>query len=80
MKANQWILTEKEFEDIEKAIKHANRYAKGIRFAGVQVKDENLETVFEITSDFDVCDYRMVMESVRVAMAPNEGDREFNIE
>lgn len=50
--------TFKEFSEIEKAIKYAHRYAKGIKFAGVQIEDESGKILYEITSDFDVCDYR----------------------
>ena len=50
--------TFKEFNTIEKAIKYADRYAKGLRFAGVQIEDETGNTVYEITSDFEVFDYR----------------------
>ena len=31
--------TQKEFELLDKAIKHAKRYATGLRFAGVHVED-----------------------------------------
>lgn len=50
--------TSKDFTDIEKAIKYANRYAKGKRFAGVQVEDENGKMFYEITSDFEMIDHR----------------------
>ena len=50
--------TFKEFDTIEKAIKYAHRYAKGLRFAGVQIEDETGKTLYEITSDFDVLDHR----------------------
>ncbi len=50
--------TFKEFDTIEKAIKYCHRYAKGIRFAGVQVEDEEGFLLYEITSDGDITDYR----------------------
>ena len=50
--------TVKDFEDIEKARKYAHRYAKGVRFAGVQIESENGKLLYEITSDSEVCDYR----------------------
>lgn len=50
--------TVKEFDDIEKAIKYAHRYAKGIRFAGVQIESEDGTLLYEITSASDVFDYR----------------------
>lgn len=51
--------TYKEFDTIEKAIKYANRYTKGLRFAGVQIEDENGNIVYEITSDNETIDYRV---------------------
>jgi len=48
----------KEFETIDKAIKYANRYAKGLRFAGLQIEDEAGNMVYEITSDFEIIDHR----------------------
>ena len=50
--------TLKEFGNVDNAIKYAHRYAKGLRFAGVQIEDENGKTVYEITSDFEVIDHR----------------------
>jgi hypothetical protein len=50
--------TFKEFDTIEKAIKYCYRYSKGIRFAGVQVEDEEGFLLYEITSDGDITDYR----------------------
>lgn len=49
--------TVKEFDTLEKAIKHAHRYAKGIRFAGVWIENQSLELVYEITSDFEAIDH-----------------------
>lgn len=48
----------KEFDNIDKAIAYAHRYAKGIRFAGVEIEDENGKTIYEITSGNDTYDYR----------------------
>ena len=50
--------TFKKFDDIEKAIKYANRYTKGLRFAGIQIEDEKGNIVYEITSDQETIDYR----------------------
>lgn len=50
--------TRKDFEDIEKAIKYSHRYAKGIRFAGVQIESEDGKLLYEITSGSDTFDYR----------------------
>ena len=50
--------TVKEFDSIEKAIKYSYRYARGIRFAGVQVETEDGKLMYEITSDCEVIDYR----------------------
>jgi len=48
----------KEFEDPDKAIKHAERYAKGLRFAGVYVEDERRNLLYGITSDMEIIDNR----------------------
>lgn len=50
--------TLKEFDNIDKAVAYAHRYAKGIRFAGVEIEDENGKTVYEITCDSNVFDER----------------------
>jgi uncharacterized membrane protein YkoI len=50
--------TFKEFDTIEKAIKYAHRYTKGLRFAGIQIEDEKGNLIYEITADQDVFDYR----------------------
>jgi uncharacterized membrane protein YkoI len=55
--------TFKEFETIEKAIAYAHRYAKGIKFAGIQIEDEKGNTVYEITSDSESIDYRKVLST-----------------
>ena len=49
--------TTKEFETLEKAIKYCNRYAKGVRFVGVQVENKKGKTVYELTSDGEVTEY-----------------------
>ncbi len=51
-------MTIKEFSTIEKAINYAHRYAKGIRFCGVQIENDDGKLVYEITSNGDVYDYR----------------------
>jgi len=55
--------TFKEFDSIDKAIKYAHRYTKGLRFAGVQIEDEAGNIVYEITSDQETIDYRQEVES-----------------
>lgn len=50
--------TWKYFDTIEKAIKYCKRYTKGLRFAGVQIEDDDLNLLFEITSDQELFDYR----------------------
>jgi len=50
--------TFKEFININKAIAYAHKYAKGLRFAGVQIEDENGKLLYEITSDFETIDHR----------------------
>lgn len=50
--------TEIEWDSLEKAIAYARRYAKGLRFAGVQIVDNSTDKmVFEITSDFEEYSY-----------------------
>lgn len=51
--------TYKEYDNIDKAINYCHRYAKGIRFAGCQIEDENGNVVYEITSDNEVFDNRI---------------------
>jgi uncharacterized membrane protein YkoI len=51
--------TIKEFNTLEKAIIYAHRYNKGLRFAGIQIEDENGNVVYEITSDNEVFDNRI---------------------
>ena len=46
-------VTLKEFTSFDKAIAYARRYAKGNRFAGVQVEDTTGNCIYEITSDFE---------------------------
>ena len=56
--------TFKKFDTIDKAINYANRYNKGMRFAGIQIEEilnngklGNL--VYEITSDNETIDHRI---------------------
>ena len=49
--------TLKEWDNLDSAIKYARRYAKGNRFAGVEI-EVNRKVVFEITSDFEEIDHR----------------------
>lgn len=49
--------TLKEWDNLDSAIKYARRYAKGNRFAGVEVEVDGV-IVFEITSDFEEIDHR----------------------
>lgn len=51
-------VTFKEFGDINKAINYAHRYTKGIRFCGIDIQDENGNTIYEITSEGAVYDNR----------------------
>lgn len=46
--------TFKEFSSLVEAIAYAHRYAKGIRFAGVEIEDEFGNRIYEITSSGDV--------------------------
>ena len=50
--------TFKEYDTVEKAIKYARRYATGIRFARVEIKDDNGKLLFEIDGNFEETDYR----------------------
>ena len=43
-----------EWETLEKAIKYCERYSVGIRFAGVTVRDEEGNVVYELTACQDV--------------------------
>mgnify|MGYP000937461424 CR=1 FL=1 len=52
--------TIKEFDDIEKAIKYAHRYSKGLRFAGVQIESDDGKVLYEITSDCNIFDNRSI--------------------
>jgi len=54
--------TSKEFNNLDKAINHAKRYATGLRFAGVQVEDEKGDIIYEITSDMEAIDNRKEVE------------------
>lgn len=50
--------TDKEWDNLDKAISYAHRYATGVRFAGVEIEDENGKIVYRITTDSIVEDYR----------------------
>lgn len=50
--------TLKYWDSFEKAIAYAYRYARGIKFAGVTIEDENGKVVYEITSNCQEYDYR----------------------
>jgi hypothetical protein len=55
----------KSFENSEKAIDFLHKKVKrikGINWAGGYVEDEELELLYEITSDCEVCDHRSVKE------------------
>lgn len=54
--------TTKEWDSLEKAIAYCHRYAKGIRFAAVEIRDENNNMVYEILADGTVTDYRTLEE------------------
>lgn len=51
-------ITIKEHQTFEKALRYAERYSVGIRFAGVQIEDEKGKLLYEITSNQEVIDYR----------------------
>ena len=40
--------TVKEWNSLEKAIAYCHRYSKGIRFAGVEIEDENGNQIYEL--------------------------------
>lgn len=54
--------TVKEWGTVYEAIKYSRRYAKGTRFAGVQVEVDD-SIIFKITSDFEEFDYRAKQQS-----------------
>ena len=43
--------TIKEWNNLEKAIAYCHRYSKGIRFASVEIEDENGNTIYELLAD-----------------------------
>ena len=49
--------TIKNHATLSSALKYAKRYAKGIKFAGVTVEDENGKTLYEITSEGNIFNY-----------------------
>lgn len=48
----------KEWNNLDSAIRYARRYAKGNRFAGVEVEVDGV-IIFEITSDCEEIDHRI---------------------
>jgi len=66
--------TVKEFETIEKAIKYAHRYNTGVRFAGLQIEDENGKLVYEITSNNDTYDYREELQKTNESELPENSE------
>ena len=49
--------TVKEFDSFEKALKYCNRYAKGIKFAGCIIENEDGKLLYEINDNGDVNNY-----------------------
>lgn len=43
--------TVKEWDDLTKAVAYCHRYAKGVRFASVEIEDEQGKQLYEILSD-----------------------------
>jgi hypothetical protein len=64
--------TIKEFDTIEKAVKYAHRYSVGVRFAGVQIEDENGKLIYEITAGNDAYDYREEFKKQIIEKAKKE--------
>ena len=54
--------TYKTWDSLEKAIAYCHRYAKGIRFANVELRNEDNYLMYEILSDGTVTDYRKEWE------------------
>ena len=50
--------TYKDWDSLEKAVAYCRRYAKGLRFAGVEIQDEEGNVVYELFADGTVIDYR----------------------
>lgn len=65
-------ITNKEFDDIEKAIKYAHRYNKGTRFAGIEIEDEEGNMVYEITSNGDIFDHRNKVKNSNINISKTD--------
>lgn len=50
--------TDKEWDNLDKAIAYAHRYATGIKFESVEIEDENGKVVYRILQDSTIEDYR----------------------
>lgn len=50
--------TFKQWDNLENAIDYCHRYAKGIRFAGVSLEDENGNLIYEISDNGIITDNR----------------------
>lgn len=50
--------TTKEWDNLDKAITYAHRYATGVKFDSVEIEDENGKVIYRITSDSLVEDFR----------------------
>lgn len=56
--------TWKEWNDLDKAIAYCHRYAKGVRFAGVIVEDEDGNLIYELTDNGIVTDSRQTFVQI----------------
>lgn len=56
--------TWKEWNDLDKAIAYCHRYAKGVRFAGVIVEDEDGNLIYELTDNGIVTDNRQTFVQI----------------
>jgi hypothetical protein len=50
--------TYKDWNSLEKAVAYCHRYAKGIRFASVEIRDDEGNMVYELLANGTVIDYR----------------------
>ena len=50
--------TYKDWDSFEKAVAYCHRYTKGLRFAGVEIRDEKDNVVYELLTDGTAIDYR----------------------
>lgn len=66
IEGEEMATTLKEWDNLDSAIKYARRYAKGNRFAGVEV-EVNGKVAFEITSDFEEIDHSKKKEKAMTA-------------